>query len=97
VEATGEGSRVSELKRLVIESKPEELVIRVLYGSHDGPNPGTKARTRVVSELARTGLRDALKTLGGRVDVVGSSGYGVREDVLLATPSPSEAKLVKGA
>jgi hypothetical protein len=41
------------LQRLVIEMKPEEVVIRVLYRSQDGPNPGTKARQREVTELAR--------------------------------------------
>jgi len=37
------------LQRLVIEMKPGELVIRVLYRSQDGPGPNTKARQREVT------------------------------------------------
>jgi hypothetical protein len=86
-----------QLKRIVVEMKPEELVLRVLYRSDGRSNPGTKARAREVSEMARSGLRDALEALERRVDVVGVSGYDVREDVILATTSPRKAKLVKGA
>ena len=43
------------------------------------------------------GLTAALEALGGRVDVVGTSGFTTREYVLLATSSLNEAKLVKGA
>lgn len=77
------------LKRLVIEYRGEELVMRVLYRSQDGPNPGTKARTRVVADLAKAGLRDALEALEGDVEMVGVSGYQVREDILdMALPRP---------
>src|SRR5829696_7487747 len=55
--------------------KPEELVVHALYRTQDGPNPGTKARTREAAELARAGLQDALEAIEGRVDVVGVSGY----------------------
>jgi len=34
------------LQRLVLDYRTGELVVRVLYGSKDGPNPGTKARRR---------------------------------------------------
>jgi hypothetical protein len=88
---------VAELKRLVLDYRRGELVARVLYRSEDGPNPGTKRRARVVADLAKAGLRDALEALEGRVDVVGVSGYDVREDILLATASPDADKLVKGA
>jgi hypothetical protein len=54
---------MTQLQRIVIEMKSGELVIRVLYRDQDGPNPGTKARTREVTELARSGLRDALEAL----------------------------------
>jgi hypothetical protein len=72
------------LERLVLDfrSKAGELVVRCLYRSEDGPNPGTKARTRAVAELARTGLEQALDALEGRVDVVGTSGFTTREDIL---------------
>ena len=83
------------LHRLVLDYRAGELVLRVLYRRQDGPNPGTKARTREVTELARSGLRDALEALDGRVDTVGVSGFTQREDVLLATSSSGEARQVK--
>jgi hypothetical protein len=88
------------LQRLVLDyrSKAGELVVRCLYRSSlDGPAPNTKARTREVEDLVRSGLRDALEALQGGAECVGTSGFTQREDVLLATTSPSEAKLVKGA
>jgi len=86
------------LRRLVLDYRTGELVLRVLYRrSQDGPNPGTKARAREVSGLVREGLREALRALEGDVEVVGTSGFTTREDVLLATTSPDTAKLVKGA
>ena len=57
------------LQRLVIEMKPGELVIRVLYRSQDGPGPNTKARQREVTELARSGLTQAVEALDGGVEV----------------------------
>jgi hypothetical protein len=91
---------MNELKRLIITFKDEELVLHALYRSQDGPNPGTKARTRAVAALARSGLRDALASLEGVPECVGTSGFTTREDVLLATASPAAldtARQVKGA
>jgi hypothetical protein len=85
------------LQRLVLDFRTGELVVRYLYRSQDGPNPGTKARAREVAELARSGLHDALEALEGGAKCVGTSGFTTREDVLLATTSPDAAKLVKGA
>jgi hypothetical protein len=87
------------LQRLVLEFKPEELVVRALYrrSLEDAPGTNTKARAREVAEMARTGLEDALEALEGDVEVVGTSGYTTREDVLLATTAPDATKLVKGA
>jgi hypothetical protein len=87
---------MSELQRLIITFKPEELVMHALYRTQDSPNPGTKARTREVTELARTGLRDALEAVEGGVDVVGTSGYSVREDVL-SLPRPDEPAAARRA
>jgi len=70
------------LQRLVLTFKPGGLEVRTLYRSKSGPNPGTKARRREVSELVRTGLQDALEALEGDVEDLGTSGYEVREDVL---------------
>ena len=85
--------------RIVLDFRTAELVARVLYRSSlDGPNPGTKARTREVSELARSGLRDALEALEGGAECVGTSGFTNREDVLLATASlDSEKPMKRGA
>ena len=55
------------------------------------------ARRREVTQLTRKGLGAALEALEGRVDVVGTSGFTTREDVLLATASPDAGELVKGA
>jgi hypothetical protein len=85
------------LQCLVLDYRAGESVARVLYRSEDGPNPGTKARRREVRDLARAGLQDALEALDAGAECVGTSGYSVREDVLLATTSPGKAKLVKGA
>jgi hypothetical protein len=84
---------MTRLQRLIITFKDEELVLHAIYRDQDGANPGTKARQRQVTELVRTGLRDALEALEGRVDVVGTSGYSVREDLLsVALPRPYEAR-----
>jgi hypothetical protein len=86
------------LQRLIITYKAGELLMHVLYRTGaDGPNPGTKGRTKEVTELTRTGLQDALEALEGGTECVGTSGFTTREDFLLATASSSETKLVKGA
>ncbi len=85
------------LQRLVLDYRAGELVVRALYRSQDGPNPGTKARGKEVSRLARSGLQDALEALEAGAECVGTSGFTTREDVLLAATSPDTAKLVKGA
>jgi len=83
-------------QRIVLDFRnDEEIVVRCLYSSSlDGPNPTTKARAREVSELAREGLREALRALEGqgRVDVVGTSGYSVREDIMVAEVRSGQAK-----
>ena len=93
---------MSELKRLVIEYRPEETLIRALYRSSlDGaPNPSTKARRRQVEDLVRQGLREASASLESADDLtlVGCSGFTQREDVLLATTLPvSEKSMKRGA
>jgi hypothetical protein len=90
---------MAQLQRLVVEFKADELVVRVLYRSSlDGPNPGTVRRRRQVEDLVREGLRQALDSLEGRVDVVGVSGYDVREDILsVALPVPDEPSEAKAA
>jgi hypothetical protein len=91
----------ASLQRIVLDFRSGELVARVLYRSDGRSNPGTKARAREVSELARAGLRDALEVLEGRVDVVGTSGYTTREDVLCITtptmPAVVHKNLKRGA
>jgi hypothetical protein len=86
------------LQRLIITFKAGELLMHVLYRTGaDGPNPGTKGRTKEVTELTRTGLQDALKALEDDSECVGTSGFSTREDVLLVTTSPDADKLAKGA
>ncbi len=91
---------MTDLKRLVLDYRSGELVVRCLYRSESEAGPNTKARWREVTELTREGLSIALEALERRVDVVGTSGFTTREDVLLATASSDAlqtAKLVKGA
>jgi hypothetical protein len=82
------------LQRLVLDYRTGELFVRCLYRAEDGPNPGTKARIREVTKLARSGLRDALEALEGGAECVGTSGFTTREDTLsLPRPDePSEAR-----
>jgi hypothetical protein len=85
---------MNQLQRLVVEMKSGELVLRVLYRSKGESNPGTKARTREVTELARTGLTRALEALdAGDVAICGTSGFTQREDLLsVALPRRYEAR-----
>jgi len=77
--AEAEGSVT--LQRLIVTFKPEELIVHALYRSDGISNPGTKARAREVTELARSGLRDALEALeGGDVTMCGTSGFTQREE-----------------
>ncbi len=81
----------TSLQRLVLTFKPEELIVHALYRTQDGPGPNTKARRREVSGLAREGLREALRALEGDVEVVGTSGYTTREDIMVANRKESAA------
>jgi hypothetical protein len=83
------------LERLVLEFRDGELIAQVLYRSGlDGPNPGTKARTREASDLTRAGLTAALEALdAGDVAMCGTSGFSQREDLLsVAVPRPDALK-----
>jgi hypothetical protein len=90
------------LQRLVLDYRTGELVVRCLYSTQDGPGPNTKARCRDVTVLAREGLQDALEALQeGDVEMVGTSGFTTREDVLCTSrefaPSGVHKKTTKGA
>jgi hypothetical protein len=85
---------VSELKRLVVDYRDSELVIRCLYRTEVSAGPNTKGRLREVSGLVRTGLQDALEALEGRAECVGTSGFTTREDVLLVTTSSDALETV---
>ncbi len=81
------------LQRFVLDFRTGELVVRCLYRSEDGPGPNTKARRRgEVSELTRGGLTAALEALEGDAQLVGTSGFTTREDVLLSAASPPTAR-----
>jgi len=88
------------LRRLILDYRTGELVVRCLYRTEDASSagPNTKARRREVQDLVREGLRQALAALdseAGDVTMCGTSGFTQREDVILATASPDAAKLVK--
>lgn len=85
-----------QLQRLVIDFRDEVLVVRALYdhATPDAPAPNTKARTREVAALVRAGLERALASLEGDTEMVGTSGFTRREDILTTT-SPVAAKRVK--
>jgi len=88
------------LQRLIITFKPEELEIRTLYRrrNQDGPGPNSKARWREVEELSREGLRQALASLEGGAECVGTSGFTTREDILsVALPRPDEPAAARRA
>jgi len=74
-----------QLQRLVLDYRTGELVVRCLYRSRGDSNPGTRVRRQEVLDLTRGGLSAALEALEGRVDVVGTSGFMTREDVVLCT------------
>jgi hypothetical protein len=76
---------MTELKRLVLDFRTDELVVRALYRTEGESGPNTKGRRREVTQLTREGLGAALEALGGRVDVVGTSGFTTREDIVLCT------------
>jgi len=71
------------LHRLILTFKPEEIVMHALYRTEGDAGPNTKARRREVQDLTREGLRQALASLEERVDVISTSGFAQREDVLL--------------
>jgi hypothetical protein len=51
------------LQRRIITFKAEELIVHALYRTQDGPGPGTKARCKEATELATSGLTQALEAL----------------------------------
>jgi len=63
------------LQRLVLDYRNGEIVLRCLYRTQSLSNPGTKARAREVSRLARSGLQDALEALDSEAGGGGVS-YG---------------------
>jgi hypothetical protein len=89
-----------QLQRLVITFTREGLEIRTLYRrrNQDGPGPNSKARRREVEELSREGLRQALASLEGGAECVGTSGFTTREDILsVALPRPDETAAARRA
>jgi hypothetical protein len=93
-----EEGRMTQLQRLVVEFKAEELIIRALYRSSlDGPNPSTVRRRRQVEDLARDGLRQALTALEGDAALVGCSGFTQREDFLVVDTKDARAIAEEGS
>jgi hypothetical protein len=93
---------MSDLKRLVLDYRTGELVVRCLYRCDGGSNSGGGRCRREVEDLVRTGLQDALRSLQeGDVEMVGTSGFTTREDVLCTgrgfAASGIHKKTTKGA
>jgi hypothetical protein len=81
------------LRRLILDFKPDGIQVRALYKRQDGPNPGTAARRREVEALARAGLERALEALReGPVESVGEAGFETREDSLFLSGASNNAK-----
>jgi hypothetical protein len=80
----GEGRpTMTELRRLILEFKPDGHELRVLYRTTTRANPGTDRRRREVEQLVRTGLERALEALReGPAEMVGTAGFTTREDSL---------------
>jgi hypothetical protein len=87
---------MSELKRLVLDYRTGELAVRCLYRTKGSASPNTKARRREVEQLVREGLRQALVSLEGGAECVGTSGFTTREDIL-SLPRPDEPTAARRA
>jgi hypothetical protein len=84
------------LQRLVLEFRDGELIARVLYLTKGSAGPNSKARRREVEQLVREGLRQALVSLEGGAECVGTSGFTTREDIL-SLPRPDEPTAARRA
>src|SRR5215210_18674 len=91
-----EKGSMTQLQRLVVDYRGGEFLVRALYRTKDGPGPNTKARRREVEQLVRIGLRQALLSLEAGAEVVGTSGFTVREDTL-SLPRPDEPTAARRA
>jgi hypothetical protein len=78
----------ASLKHLVLEFGRDEIQLRALYHSEAKDSLGlwTKARKREVKKLSVEGPTATPQAFDGsaRVDVIGTSGYDVREDTISA-------------
>jgi len=84
---------MTQLQRLVLDFRSGELVVRCLYRTKGSAGPNTKARRREVEQLVREGLRQALFSMEGDAELVGTSGFTTREDLLsVALPRPDELR-----
>jgi hypothetical protein len=87
---------MTQLQRLVLDFRSGELVARCLYRTKGSAGPNTKARRREVEQLVREGLRQALVSLEGGAECVGTSGFTTREDIL-SLPRPDEPTAARRA
>jgi hypothetical protein len=84
---------MADLRRLIVEFKPDGIQVRTLYRSKAGPHPGTVGRRREVEALARAGLERALEALReGPVESIGEAGFETREDSLFLSGASNNAK-----
>ena len=84
---------MTQLQRLVLDFRSGELLVRCLYRTKGSAGPNTKARRQEVEQLVREGLRQALVSMEGDAELVGTSGFTTREDLLsVALPRPDELR-----
>ena len=84
---------MTQLQRLIITFKDQELMMHALYRTKGSAGPNTTARQREVEQLVRIGLRQALVSMEGGAELVGTSGFTTREDLLsVALPRPDEIR-----
>jgi hypothetical protein len=85
------------IQRLVLDFRGEggDLLVRCLYRTQDGPWPNRLLPWYVPSSPGWGGLTQALETLDGGAEYVGTSGYAIREDVLLAISSPDALETLR--
>jgi hypothetical protein len=82
---------MTQLQRLVLDFRSGELLVRCLYRTKGSAGPNTKARRQEVEQLVREGLRQVLVSLENGAEVVGTSGFSTREDIL-SLPRPDHAR-----
>ena len=87
-----------DLRCLIVAIEPDGLEMRVLSDRRDGPNRETLSCQREVRTLARRGLQRTLEVVAdGDVEMIGSSGFTMREDSPFLLSVSNNDQAAKGA